>query len=197
MVVRIFDLGRWQQAAVGVPLVVGGGVSQQVRIEVNTPVATRFDVVVGDRVVFLAVVEGLETLDFHCEGPAELVASTDEPWFYAINGDGVGVPDDGRAFVKLMQRKVRNPELELMMYKLEQNAKRREAKQADEIAALRADLAARAAEAAAAGADTETGEVIDEGDGATGAAEEAPATVAAISPVQPVKGASGNGTATA
>lgn len=177
MVVRIHNLTKWAKLEPGQALQLPGQHMRKVRIELNAPAPTRLDVLDGAVTTFLAVIQGHEVVEFSVSGEAFLsCTSDDDVWYFTNEGDNVAVSrPDAVSFTKIATRRARNPELERMMFKLEQNQLRREAKQADEIAALRAALAVRQqAEAAAMPShDPETGEVIE--DGTTGAADD-PAT---------------------
>lgn len=161
MVIRIHDTARWSRAEAGKRLVLPGDKGRKIRLEVNCPLPTRFDLFEGDKLTFLAVVQGLEIIEFYTPGDCELIADTEDDWFYATSeGDVVDVFNpEATSFVRLAQRKTRNPALEMMQFKMEQNMERRLARQKLEIEQLYAAREARLAKAAEAGANTETGEL--------------------------------------
>lgn len=164
MVVRIQNIGKWAALAPGDILPLLGEGLRKVRLEVNCPAPTRFDVVENingeNKLTFLAVVVGHETLEFSVTGAEAHIAPTSdsEVWFFTNDGDDVSFEVPGAvSFTKVMNRRTRNPAQEMMMFKMEQNMLRRMELQAAEIAELR-----QVAEARAAGANTETGELEDE-----------------------------------
>lgn len=179
MVVRVNNLSKWECLKPGVGLELPEGQRRQIRIEVNCVAPTRFDVVEGRsptdpdaKHTFLAVVQGLEVLDFRAggRGPVHVVPQSDDEVWYFTNDGGVGSQKQANpvSFVQIATRATRNPELELMMFKAQQNELRRDAKLADEIRKMR--------EAVAANADVRTGEVSEPADaaadaGAAGGAE--------------------------
>lgn len=156
MVVRLHNLSKWQKLEPGEGIELLGAHDRKVRVEVNTEAPTRFDVVHGDdddtQVTFLAVVHGMETLEFYAPGGTYLAATSDgEVWYFTNEGDQTATDREAVSFTRVMNRRARNPELERMMFKMEQNMNARLALMADEVAA----------QVAAAGVnhDTATGEV--------------------------------------
>jgi len=165
MVVRIHNVGKWQLLPVGEVLRLQGLQRRKVRVEVNCEAPTRFDVIEGDKGTFLAVVTGYDILEFSISAQAHVVATSEgEVWYFTNDGDQIGSDmPEAVSFATVMNRETRNPELELMMWKAEQNMKRRLDMQMAEIEAL---LAARAA--AEVPHNPETGEVIDDGEVSAG-----------------------------
>lgn len=164
MVVRIHNVGKWAMLKAGEVLELQGDRLRKIRLEVNCPAPTRFDVVEGEKLTFLAVVVGHETLEFTASADAHVVpTSVEEVWFFTNDGDQVAFDVPGAvSFTKVMNRRARNPEQEMIMFKMEQNMLRRMEAQSAEINALRL-----VAEAKAAGANIETGE-LEEDDAANG-----------------------------
>lgn len=140
MVVRIHNLSKWLALQPGEMLELKGQDKRRVTLEVNCPALTRFDVVIGDVPTFLAVVQGWETLQFSAPAECFLVAtSDDEVWYFTNDGDQIAAQrPEAVTFTKIANRRTRNPDLERMMFKMEQNALRREAALRDEIDAMRA-----------------------------------------------------------
>jgi hypothetical protein len=154
MVVRVHNLRKWQRIAAGSMLVLSGAHARKIRLEVNSPGDCRADLIMGDKHVFLAAFRGMEVIEFTGEGDVSLMFSgPDEVWYFTADGQVISYDAAAQSFTKPMSRKSRNPDLERMMFKLEQNARRREAQQADEFRAM---LAARGPH------NPETGEVLDE-----------------------------------
>lgn len=159
MVVRIHNASKWSRLEVGHMLELPGTDEvRKVRLEVNCPAPTRLDVIIADKPVFLAVVQGYEVVEFSAAGTVVLSADSESDVFYFTNdGDQIAVDRPlAVSFAKVATRRARNPELEMMMFKAEQNIQRRLAAQQEEFEAMRE---ARRLEAEAQGADGETGEV--------------------------------------
>lgn len=161
MVVRLHNLGKWLLLAPGASFVVQGLGAHQVTVDVNCEQRTPFVVVRNDgSQTFIASVEGMERLIFTAEPDEYLMATSDGAvWFFSNEGDQIAVESFEQSFTRLATRRERNPELELMMWKQNQNMLRRETQMAEQMAEFRADMAARAA---AEGANPVTGEIVDE-----------------------------------
>lgn len=161
MVVRVHNLTKWRCLLPGSALNLGGDAFRKFRFEVNCVAPTRFDLLDADGArTFLAVVQGLEVLEFSTGAGSSLIPSTDEEvWYFTNDGDEIatGASAEAVPFTKIMQRKSRNRELEFMMMKAEQRMNRRLNEQAGEIAAMRESMVER-------GIDPDTGEVIDNGE---------------------------------
>lgn len=155
MVVRIHNLSKWQCLPAGQGFTFPGDHARRIRIDLNCPEPTRLDVEENGILTFLAVIQGFETVEFGVgDGQAKLVPSSDgEVWYFTNDGDAVAVEAVGAvSFTNIASRRARNPELEHMMFKMEQNMMRRQD-------ALFAELQTMQA---ATPHDPETGEVIDE-----------------------------------
>lgn len=149
MVVRIHNVSKWARLALGEVLELPGAERRKIRIEVNCPAPTRLDLVEGEgRLVFLCVVQGYEVVEFTASGLVHVVPTGDDDMFYfTVDGgeDGASELVDAVSFTKIATRRTRNPELERMMWKMQQNTERRFAEQEAELAALRAATAEREA----------------------------------------------------
>lgn len=180
MVVRVHNLKKWRALQPGSALNLGGDAARKFRFEVNCVAPTRFDVLDADgERTFLAVVQGLEVLEFSTGAGSTLVPTTeDEVWYFTNDGDQIatGASAEAVPFTKIMQRKSRNREVEYMMMKVEQRMNRRLSEQADEIAAMRENMRER-------GIDPDTGEVIEDGERPAASVE--PASPPAGSEVKP------------
>lgn len=184
MTLRVFNVDKWRRFKGGDVIELPGLEAEQrvVRVEFNTAALTKVYLVepgsgeVDDSAVFLGAVTGRDAVEFSVSGHAFLAAvSDDEVWFHT---DDVGERpvDLGEAysFAKLLERKARNPELELMMFIARRNEARRDAQQAEERAAMRAEFAAQLAALQAktqsgesdAGVEAETGRSVGTSDGA-------------------------------
>lgn len=171
MTIRLNNLSKWALLTPGNVFSFPGTEPRRVRIEFNCEAPTRIDVYYDDpdndgdsKGTFVAVVMGMETVEFTAPPGAHLVATSDgEVWYFTNEGDQIANTREQVSFTRVMSRRSRNPELERMMFKMEQNMNRR----------MNAQLAEVEARYAAEGVrhDTATGEVNDDGDERVGAAD--------------------------
>lgn len=186
MVVRLHNVSKWSCLMAGHVLDFPGTEHRLIRVEVNCPEPTRFDLVdEKGNASFLAVVQGLEVLEFAAGGVMALAPTTDgEVWYYTAEGPTDATESIEASYLTIMQRRERNPALERFMWKQGQNMRRREAQLADEVAAFQAF---RVQQAAAAGADedgvfsneSEAGRSVGAGVAAPGTQSSAKAVAAA------------------
>lgn len=175
--IRIHDIHKWATLEPGEALRLVGDGNRQVRIEVNCPKPTRFDVVEAGEVIFIATVQGLETLEFTVgdkvdeDGlPPVLVPYQDSKspsaiWYFTNKPETE--ESDMISFTRIDPRPARNRELELLMYKQRINSERRIQAQQRELDTIKATLAGLQVNA-------ETGEVdegVDPGTSSQGATE--------------------------
>lgn len=173
MVLRIHNLGKWKVLQPGQMLPLGGEVQRRVRLDVNCPAPTRFEAVDDENAVtFLGIVQGLETLEFHAS-PGLIVSATseDDIWYFTSDGEQIGTEDlDTVSFTTLENRRERNPELERMMQRAQENMLAREAALSDEMERREARL-----NAALERMERMDAERSGAGDGGAGSAASAPA----------------------
>lgn len=193
MVIRLHNVSKWKLLEQGfLPFV--GDHHRKIRIDVNCEVVTRFDIVQpgegddDDKLTMLAAgVQGLETLEFSAPADTVLhVTSEGEVWYFTNEGDDQSVPGvEDEIFTTIANRRARNPQLEMMMFKQEQNMNRRLKAQAAEFQAM--------IDAAGVRHDTVTGEIDDDAeaeqhsgaaDGDAGGQQQEPS----VPQQQPVKG---------
>ena len=175
MVKRLHNLSKWRELKAGDGIEFVGERDRRVRIEFNTETATRLHLVHGDdddtQVTFVTVVEGFDVVEFTAPGNCVLAATSDgEVWYFTNEGDVEATDRQAVSFTKVMNRRARNPELERMMWKMEQNIAAR-------MSVMEAELEARYA-ATGQRYDPDTGEVEDDdeiGVGDTGGDTEPPA----------------------
>lgn len=174
MVKRLHNLSKWRELKAGDGIEFVGERDRRVRIEFNTETATRLHLVHGDdddtQVTFVTVVEGFDVVEFTAPGNCVLAATSDgEVWYFTNEGDVEATDRQAVSFTKVMNRRARNPELERMMWKMEQNIAAR-------MTVMEAELEARYA-ATGQRYDPDTGEVEDDevGGGDTGGDTEPPA----------------------
>lgn len=148
MVVRIFNPAQWAVLKPGETLVLDGE-NRRVVIEFNCPEPTRVDLVrsrkdldgtfVNEGLVFLRNVEGYGKVEFYAGDGSEVVCTSDGDVFYkTVEGKELAMRFETQSFTQITQRKARNPELERMMWKMEQNITRRIESQREEWERLQA-----------------------------------------------------------
>lgn len=169
--VRVHNVTKWRRLGKGEELEIPPGEGpRRVRLELNAPAKTKVYLVrEKEEPVFLTVFEGYQVIEF--SSPPELCrlqcVAPENVWFFTAEGDQIAVPRPATpSFVRVANRRARNPELEKMMYIMNQNVERRLAAQADEFAAALERVKKFKGDQVAAtpGADPETGEVVDEPD---------------------------------
>lgn len=161
---RLFDLAKWGRLEAGEVLsVVGEGV-RRVRLELSAPVRTIVTVATAGSVIE-TIVAGRDVVEFFADGAFEFSAYEGLFWYTADGQDWSVAPVEDTTFTKIVERRVRNPEVEYMMALAQQNMEKRLAEQAKsyetliEASVARADarreradrLAAERAAAASAG----------------------------------------------
>lgn len=96
---------------------------------------------------FLAVVEGLEDVEFFVRGAFAIEAEADRVWLKTVDGQDLSflIPD-AETFTRISERRVRNPEMERLQEMLIMNEQRRMAPFYAQLEAMRQSLAARETE---------------------------------------------------
>lgn len=167
---RVFNPSKWSRIPKGSGLEIAASEilqTRRIRLEVNAPERTKaYFVLEKSEPVFLATFEGLEVIEFTAPPEALRVEflGNDDVWYFTSDGDQIAVPrPESPSFARVANRRARNPELERMMFMMNQNIERRLSIQREEFAATMQRMEEyRAAQAAEAGADQVTGEILDE-----------------------------------
>ncbi|QCS37266.1 hypothetical protein [Tortoise microvirus 77] len=168
MAIKVGDLNRWKKLKPGGALELRSDKQRQVRLEVNVDQPTQVMALRGTDLTLLGVVMGMDVIEFVTDGPTEVVFSTEgEVFYFTRDGDSEALDLlEEVSFATLANRRARNPEMELMFFKMNQNIERRLAIQADDFERRLQEM----------GYDPDTGEVSDADDtgtagGDTGEAE--------------------------
>lgn len=153
MTKRIHNVTKWKQLHSGKGLQNEGLPNRLVRIDFNTMLPTAVMLVDGEKHAFLGMVEGLDAIEFRApKGLVHIVADSEgEVWYFT--NDGRKIANDVSeqvTFTDIMTREKRNPQQDLMMWQMQQNAKRRELQLLAEIERRDEAIAEREAEDAAA-----------------------------------------------
>lgn len=149
---RILSVYDWQLLKAEHAIKIASELEEQrlVRMRVNAPSPMQLWLRVPDAEdsIFLARVEGLDEIQFNIAGEYELLAMGGEVWFDTLDGARAEVeavePD---SFTSIVERKVRNQEMELMERKMQENIERR---MAIVMGSINAKLAKKDAEIEAA-----------------------------------------------
>lgn len=159
MTIRIINAEDWKCIKPGDWLEMPGEVDRLVKIEINAEAPTRVDYVPDARAkdgqrYFLGVVQGMEKFEFRAGEHAALDFTSDgEVWYFTNDGAVTASPmPDDASFTKLLQRKSRSEQLEIIMAMQTANYERLLAAQRAENEELEAQLAAAEQHQAAASA---------------------------------------------
>lgn len=127
MTQQLMDLKKWATLAEGKTVTFNRDNPRTVRLDVNTPdKVTLWISEPGHDAEFLALVEGRDRLEFSVDGKFELTVDGGNCQFYTVDGlDFSMAPTDDTIFTKVVERRERNRDVELMMYKSQQNIERR------------------------------------------------------------------------
>jgi len=155
--------------------------ARKVRLELNTEGPSRIAIQTGPETIrFLADVDGRQTLLFSVPGPFTLWPTCEgevQWWSSEFQATSVALPD-AKTFTKIAERRARNPEVERVARKMQENADRRNALLLAEVRGL---IAAKDGEISSLKAEKKPvekpsgTEVVPEGDGAKPAAKGAKA----------------------
>lgn len=141
MVVKLNSLSRWSALAPEQAIVFAGSdvAERRVRIDFNLEAVTSFFIRVDDEERFLCTLrEGQETIEFNAAGTFRVYAEKGSGVVQYVSADlepTFSEIVDPVIFTKIANRRHRNPELEEMMFRMNQNLERRLAQQADEFEA--------------------------------------------------------------
>lgn len=132
--INLKNLDKWLHLMEGEMVSFAKVEPRTVRVEVNAPFETRLYVTRNEEPVFLALVEGLEVVSFGVDGPFTLYGDS-QLSLYSSELESVSFEVlEPEIFTEIAERRARNPELEYMMQKMQQNMERRLAKAEAELA---------------------------------------------------------------
>lgn len=162
MTQKIYNLDKWFPLKEGEALKMAGGRARRIRLEVNAPAeAALYAIIQGvEAPMFLALVKGRDLIEFYAPGEEafDLMCEGASIYVYTVDGIDVSAKSDGsESFVRIIERKPRNHEAELMAYRMQENMQRMLNAQASELERvierrLAAERALAAPKGAAAGA---------------------------------------------
>ena len=134
--IKLNAVDRWQRAD-GNLLTFEGGGARRIRLNINSPgVALAWLVHRERELQFLGRIEGFQTIEFYAAGTVNVSLDGNDVWWSCSEVEPTYVEViDPVIFTKIANRRHRNPELEEMMFRMNQNMERRLAQQANEIEA--------------------------------------------------------------
>lgn len=131
---RIFNIDKWSRIPQGKAMKFAGDRPRKVVLEVNCPVRTQLSLVNESGTHFLALVEGRDSIEFYVNGAFSIASSGSDCYIYTVDGQGVTFEKlDAASFAVVRERRARNPELEYIARRMQENLERRLAMQADEL----------------------------------------------------------------
>lgn len=188
---RVHNLTKWKLLNAGAELVLPGTEGRSVRVEVNVTMPTVVHLLSGDddnlKLTLIGRVDGLDFVEFTApQGDLRLTFDTEGEVWYFTNDGKVTAHDvsDQKHWTNVMTREQRNPQQDLMMWQMQQNAKRRERELQAEIARMQEREADRLAqEAALAEAEAKASAAAKAEQEAAAAAKAAAEAAAKVPPV--------------
>lgn len=148
---RIQDIKKWKVCEEGSAIVFGASAPRRVRLDVNSHAEVRLTYADGNgELVPLALVKGRDVIEFQASGEFSIIVDGGPLWYYTIDGQKLAIKKpDAVSFTRIIERRPRNPEVELMNYLMNQNMERRFEQQRVEFEAMWARREAAATAAAA------------------------------------------------
>ena len=121
---RLHNIEKWFQVAAGKAVNFGGSTEPRfVRLDVNSEGPARLFYADGDGDMrFLASVDGRDVVEFRSTGEFSITVDGSDVWMYTIDGEDISfkIPDAVK-LTKLIERRPRDPALELMQYQMKRN----------------------------------------------------------------------------
>ena len=156
---RLYNIKKWTHVKAGGAMNFAEERERKIRLDVNSAGQAALFYVDGDgEATLLGLVNGRDVLEFQTHGGAFSIAIEDaDCWVFTIDGEDVSFQlPEAVTFTRLVERRQRNPEVEMMQYMMNRNTQILLESQRDELEQLfnRREAAARvAAEKPAAASD--------------------------------------------
>lgn len=127
---RILNVYDWTRLAVGdratVRTTLEGPRPVKIKVNAPAPMSLYFTQEGIAEEIFLAHICGLDEIEFHIEGDYTIFPLGGDVWFDTLDGSDPSVEAvDPASFTQIVERRVRNPEMELMERKMQENIERR------------------------------------------------------------------------
>ena len=149
---RLHNVKKWNHVAAGSAMNFEETKERKLRLDVNSAGPATLFYVDGDgEATLLGLVHGRDVLEFATHGGTFSIAVEDnDVWVHTIDGENIAyVAADAVTFTKLVERRTRNPEVEMMRREMQTNFQRLLDAQKNELVRV-LDQRERAAAAAAA-----------------------------------------------
>lgn len=121
---RLYNIKKWSHVAAGGAMNFAGERERKIRLDVNAAGRAALFYVDGNgETTLLGLVEGRDVLEFQTHGGAFAIAVEDaDAWVFTIDGEDISfsIPE-ATTFTKLVERRQRNPEVEMMQYMMQRN----------------------------------------------------------------------------
>lgn len=159
--IKIGDIAKWNKADARLLVFAGRG-ARRIRLHINSPsVAVLWlesEDGDDDSAQFLARVEGYKVVEFHALGTVRVSIEGADVWWKCTEAEPTAVKIvDPVVFTRIIERRHRNPEVEMMMHMMQQNIERRLSAQQTEMEQYLARREQQLAAAAAVVAPTPDG----------------------------------------
>jgi len=132
---RIGNIDKWFLVEQDKAITFANPEPRRIRLDVNSPSPSQLFYSDGNgEITFLANVHGRDVIELRADGEFSVTVQGADCWMYTIDGEDLSfsIPD-AVTLTKLIERRARNPELELMQHMLNQNIERRLNAQRDEL----------------------------------------------------------------
>lgn len=133
---RLHNVDKWFEVAAGKAVNFGNTDPRKVRLDVNSAGPAVLWYSDGNGETFLlAQVQGRDVIEFFSTGAFSVTVEGGAVWMYTIDGEDISfVIPDAVKLTKLIERRARNPELELMQHMMNRNLETRLNAMRDEMA---------------------------------------------------------------
>lgn len=135
---RLHNVDKWFEVEPGKAVNFGNPDPRFVRLDVNCAGVAALYYSDGDgETRFLARVSGRDVIEFRSYGEFSITVDGSAVWMYTIDGEDISfsIPDAVK-LTKLVERRARNPELELMRHMMNRNLESRLNAMRDEMARI-------------------------------------------------------------
>lgn len=133
---RLHNITKWTHVQNGGAMNFEDERERRIRLDVNAAGKASLFYVDGDgETTLLGLVEGRDVIEFQTHGGSFSIAVEDsDVWVFTIDGENVSfsIPD-AQTFTKLVERRTRNPETEMMQYMMQRNFEKMVEQQRDEL----------------------------------------------------------------
>lgn len=121
---RINNMEKWTHVPVGKSISLDGAAGRRVRLDVNAPGEALLWYSDGDgKLTFLAIVKGRDVIEFIAADQCSITADSCDVWCHTFDGEVLAVENaDAVKLTKMVTRRPRNHEMELMAYEMRRNS---------------------------------------------------------------------------